>query len=149
MLLTCATRRRCTTHDVAPVVLYGVAWPGAVHFRPGRRPRRESRYDLQSKGHLAEPRPAPPRVEDDPSIRRSSTCKNEGRAVRACVHRSTNSAKKCIIRTTLYIKNIIYFIFLNRAYHTIYFVFMSNTMLDCERSVSRTLFMDENSDRSH
>ena len=25
----------------------------------------------------------------------------------------------------------------------------SNTMLDCERSVSRTLFMDENSDRSH
>ena len=25
----------------------------------------------------------------------------------------------------------------------------SNTMLDCECSVSRTLFMDENSDRSH
>ena len=25
----------------------------------------------------------------------------------------------------------------------------SNTMLDCERSVNRTLFMDENSDRSH
>jgi hypothetical protein len=25
----------------------------------------------------------------------------------------------------------------------------SNTMLDCERSVSRTLFLDENSDRSH
>ena len=25
----------------------------------------------------------------------------------------------------------------------------SNTMLDCERSVTRTLFMDENSDRSH
>jgi lipoate synthase len=25
----------------------------------------------------------------------------------------------------------------------------SNTMLNCERSVSRTLFMDENSDRSH
>ena len=25
----------------------------------------------------------------------------------------------------------------------------SNTMLDCERSVSRTLFMDENSDRNH
>ena len=25
----------------------------------------------------------------------------------------------------------------------------SNTMLDCERSVSRTLFMDENSDRIH
>ena len=25
----------------------------------------------------------------------------------------------------------------------------SNTMLDCERSVSRTLFMDQNSDRSH
>ena len=25
----------------------------------------------------------------------------------------------------------------------------SNTMLDCDRSVNRTLFMDENSDRSH
>ena len=25
----------------------------------------------------------------------------------------------------------------------------SNTMLDCERSVTRTLFMDENSDRNH
>ena len=25
----------------------------------------------------------------------------------------------------------------------------SNTMLECERSVTRTLFMDENSDRNH
>ena len=33
--------------------------------------------------------------------------------------------------------------------HEVAYILWSNTMLDCERSVTRTLFMDENSDRSH
>ena len=46
-----------------------------------------------------------------------------------------------MIKVDFYVTNV----FLIKKRNTIW----SNTMLDCERSVTRTLFMDENSDRSH
>jgi hypothetical protein len=46
-----------------------------------------------------------------------------------------------MIKVDFYVTNV----FFIKKRNTIW----SNTMLDCERSVTRTLFMDENSDRSH